>query len=518
MRALALGLALLASAATPVRGDAPPAPGAPDGGCPPNDESCAPASPIAAPTLVVPTGTPAQLEAWLRERISAVLEAPALRSARLGVSVIDVDSGRAIFARNDKELLNPASNVKLFTTAAALSLLGPEFRWKTTVYVDGSVSSGEIKGRVYLQGRGDPTLVIEDLWKIATDLWARGVRKIQGDLVVDDTYFDEVRLGPGFDQKQEDQPFRAPNGAVSLNYNAVAIHILPGAADAAPGRVLLDPETPYFVIHNEVRTVAKGRTSLAIELREQEAAMDITVRGRISKSDGGRTELRRIAHPDLYTAYAFRELLARRGIKLTGTIVRGAVPTQARALVQHVSSPLSVVVREINKRSSNFMAEQLVKTLGAEVGGKPGSWPKGLAAIADFLDKLGIGRADYKMQNGSGLYDTNRFTTAQATQLLRSVSRDFRVAADFVGSLAVAGADGTISHRLSGTVAERQVRAKTGTLQGTSSLAGYAGWPNRSPLAFAIFVNGLSDGATSQARAAQDEICRLLVTYLSAIK
>lgn len=471
------------------------------------------------PTPVVPTGTPAELERWLSDKIAATLDAPTLRGAKLGISVVDVESGRPLFTRNDKELLNPASNVKLFTTAAALSLLGPEFRWKTTLYIDGALSQGELKGRVYLQGRGDPTLVIEDLWKLATDLWARGVRKISGDLVVDDTYFDEVRLGPGFDQKQEDAPFRAPNGAVSLNYNAVAIHVLPGPTDAAPARVLLDPETPYFVIHNEVRTVAKGRTSIVIELREQEAAMDITVRGRISKNDGGRTELRRIAHPDLYAAHALKELLARRGIKVGGNIVRGAVPSATgRAVVQHVSQPLSVVVREINKRSSNFMAEQLVKTLGAEIGGRPGTWPKGLAAIADFLEKQGIQRTEYKMGNGSGLYDTNRFSTAQATTLLRSTFRDFRVASDFVGSLSVAGADGTISHRLAGSIAERQVRAKTGTLSGTSSLAGYAGWPNRPPLAFAIFVNGLGEGATAQARAAQDEICRLLVTFLSAQK
>ncbi len=511
MRALALALALsalpLAAVAEPV------APPPPDGGC--VGEDCAP-PPTTTP--VVPTGTPQELERWLTDKITAALDTPTLRGARLGVSVIDVESGRSIFARNDKQLLNPASNVKLFTTAAALSLLGPEFRWKTTLYIDGSLTSGELKGRLYLQGRGDPTLVIEDLWKLTTDLWARGVRKIQGDLVVDDAYFDEVRLGPGFDQKQEDAPFRAPNGAVSLNYNAVAIHVLPGATDAAPARVLLDPETPYFVIHNEVRTVAKGRTSLTLELREQEAAMDITVRGRISKSDGGRTELRRIAHPDLYTANALRELLIRRGIKVTGNIVRGTVPQSARAVVQHASAPLSVVVREVNKRSSNFMAEQLVKTIGAEVGGRPGTWPKGLAAIADFLEKLGIPKVDYKMQNGSGLYDTNRFSTGQATTLLRAQFRDFRVASDFVGSLAVAGADGTISHRLSGTLAERQIRAKTGTLSGTSSLAGYAGWPNRPPLAFAIFVNGLGEGATSQARTAQDEICRLLVTYLSAQK
>jgi len=325
-----------------------------------------------------------------------------------------------------------------------------------------------------------------------------------------------VRVGPGFDQKQEDLPFRAPNGALSLNYNAVGVHVLPGADDTAAARVVIDPATPYFTVVNDARTVAAGRTAITVEARETADHTELHVAGRIRLGAPEQVLMRRVAHPDLYSANAFRELLARHGIKVSGNIVRDATPTTARALSAHYSQPLGVVVRDVNKRSNNFMAEQILKTLGAETGGRPGTWQKGIDAVGGFLERLGIARKDYKMTNGSGLYQSNLFSPAQLTTLLRVAYKDFRFAADFIGSLALAGADGTVSHRMEGGFAERYVRAKTGTLAGVSCLAGYAGAPGHAPLAFAIFMNDIPDPSTGRARHAQDAIAEALVTYLLA--
>ena len=474
------------------------------------------APPKETQVVSAPTGTPENRQKWLKEQIDAVLREPELAKAKVGVDVVDVDSGKILYARNDAGLFNPASNVKLFTTAAALAILGPEYRWKTVVYADAPISGGELKGRLYIKGHGDPTLVVEDLWRVVADLYSAGLRKVSGDLVVDDTFFDDVRVGPGFDQKQEDLPFRAPNGALSLNYNAVGVHVMPGAGDAAPARVIVDPQTPYFTIVNDARTVAAGRTVVTVESRETTDHTELKVAGRIRVGDEGVVALRRVAHPDLYTANAFRELLARRGIKVSGNIVRDAAPSTARALAAHYSQPLGVVVRDVNKHSNNFMAEQILKTLGAETGGRPGTWAKGVDAVSGFLERLGIARKDYKMTNGSGLYNSNLFSPAQLTTLLRVAYKDFRFAADFIGSLALAGADGTVSHRMEGGLAERYVRAKTGTLAGVSCLAGYAGAPGHAPLAFAIFMNDIPDPSTLKARRAQDAIAEAMVAYLLA--
>jgi D-alanyl-D-alanine carboxypeptidase/D-alanyl-D-alanine-endopeptidase (penicillin-binding protein 4) len=474
-------------------------------------------SPSPSPlSLQPPSGTPADKLKWLSAQIDLVLTDPVLSGAKVGVAVVDVESGKSIYGRNEGGLFNPASNVKLFTTAAALAMLGPEYRWKTVVYAEGPIVSGELKGKLYLKGHGDPTLVIEDLWRLVSDLWQAGLRKVSGELVVDDTYFDDVRVGPGFEQKQEDLPFRAPNGALSLNYNAVGVHVLPGAKEGDPARVVIDPATPYFTVINEARTVAVGRTALVVESRDAVDHTEIHVSGRINAKSPGEVQLRRVSHPDLYTAHAFKELCQRRGIKIAGAITRGAAPAGIRALTAHYSQPLGVAVRDVNKRSNNFMAEQILKTLGAETGGRPGTWQKGIDAVASFLDKLGIPAGAYKMTNGSGLYDSNRFSPAQLVLLLRGAYKDFRWAADFVGSLGLAGADGTVGTRMEGGLAERYVRAKTGTLQGVSCLAGYAGAPGKAPLAFAIFMNGVGDQATARARRAQDQIAEVLVAYLLA--
>lgn len=472
--------------------------------------------PPATAVVSTPSGSPAERQKWLKDQIDAALGDPELAKAKVGVDVVDIDSGKTLYARNDAGLFNPASNVKLFTTAAALALLGPEYRWKTIVYADGPLAGGVLEGRLYLKGHGDPSLVVEDLWRVVTDLYAAGLRRVAGDLVVDDTFFDNVRVGPGFEQKQEDLPFRAPAGALSLNYNAVGVHVMPGGGDAAPARVVVDPQTPYFTIVNEARTVAAGRTTITVEARETPGHTELRVTGRIRIGDPPQILYRRVAHPDLFTASAFAELLARRGIKLAGAIVRDATPPTARALSAHYSQPLGVVVRDVNKRSNNFMAEQILKTLGAETGGRPGTWQKGIDAVAGFLEQLGIARKDYKMTNGSGLYKSNLFSPAQLTTLLRVAYKDFRFAADFIGSLALAGADGTVSHRMEGGLAERYVRAKTGTLAGVSCLAGYAGAPGHAPLAFAILMNDVPDPSTARARQAQDAIAEALVAYLLA--
>ncbi len=464
----------------------------------------------------LPSGSPSDKAHWLKLQLDAALGDPVFRSALVGVAVSDVESGKSLYGYNETVLFNPASNVKLFTTAAALALLGPEYRWKTALYTDGALSGGELKGRLYLKGFGDPTLQTEDLWRLVSDVAAGGVRRISGDLAVDDTFFDDVRLGPGFDQKQEDAPYRAPNGALSLNFNSVSVRVLPANADGAPARVVVDPMSNYFVVHNEVRTAQNGHTQITIELQEQPGHMELYVRGRVQLGSDGQHQQRRIVHPDFYAAYTFRELCQKRGIKMSGAVTRKDTPPQARVLGSHYSQPLGVAVRDVNKRSNNFMAEQILKTVGAEVGGRPGSWKKGVDAVAGFLERVGIAPSAYQMTNGSGLYDSNRFTPAQLVLLLRVAYHDFRYASDFIGSLGLAGADGTVSHRMSGGAAERYVRAKTGTLAGVSCLSGYAGAPGHQPLAFAIFMNNLPEVATAQARKIQDRIAEILATYLSA--
>jgi D-alanyl-D-alanine carboxypeptidase/D-alanyl-D-alanine-endopeptidase (penicillin-binding protein 4) len=349
---------------------------------------------------------------------------------------------------------------------------------------------------------------------MVADLAALGLRKVHGGLVVDDTFFDGATVGPAYAQKTDSTASRAPSSAASLGGNVVAVTIIPGAAAGALARVMIEPASPYFVVSGTVVTAADGPASPAVETRDEGGSRTrVTVAGRVRLGSEPRTFYRRVVHPALFTGQSLRQQLEHRGIIVDKATRVGSVPAAGlHVLSTHESAPLAVVVQDLNKRSNNFAAEQLLRTLGAEIGGHPGNWDKGLKAVARYLGGVGIKADSYQMKNGSGLYDSNRFSAAQIATILRAAAHDFRISAEFLASLAIAGTDGTIAHRMGATLAERYVRAKTGTLANVSCLSGFAGSPGHLPLVFSILVNDI--GNPNDARRAQDRAAEILVAYL----
>jgi D-alanyl-D-alanine carboxypeptidase/D-alanyl-D-alanine-endopeptidase (penicillin-binding protein 4) len=392
-----------------------------------------------------------------------------------------------LYAREPDLLLNPASNVKLFTAATALARLGPEYRFDTEVWTDAAPSAGAVRN-LYVRGKGDPTFVTERMWALAGDIAHRGVRTVKGDLVIDDSFFDGQRQGPGFDQEEGDRSYLAPAGAVSLNFNTIAIHVSPGARPGEKGRVEVEPASDYLEIENRTRTVKGGArrrvqpSSVLVNGRQR-----IRVEGRLPVGSRDQVFYRRIDDPPAYFGATLKRFLELRGLKVSGKVRVGAVAPAARLLVISQSEALGEVVRKLDKSSNNFMAEQLLKTLGAEKRGAPGTWAKGVAAVEDFLAEIGIARGSYVMTNGSGLNDANRFTSRQVVTLLVEMWKRFPVMADFLASLPVAGKDGTTRWRMEAT--EGRLRAKTGTLERVTALSGYVETSARERLAFAILVN-----------------------------
>ena len=456
---------------------------------------------------------------WLKAQLDDVFNASALAKAKISAIVVDADTGKTIYARGEKTQLNAASNVKVVTAAASLALLGPEYRWRTTLAIVGPPSGpplpagGEVAGDLYLRGAGDPTFATEDLSAMVSDLASLGLHKVRGALVVDDSLFEGGYIPPAYDQRNDSTASRAPASAASLNGNVVAVTIIPGAAAGAAARVVVDPPSPYFVIAGRVVTSTGGPLAPAVDTKEEATHTRVNVAGRIRLGSDPRTIYRRVAQPSLFLGTTLKQLLDRRGISIGGQVRVGKAPTQGlRVLAAHDSAPLAVAVQDLNKRSNNFAAEQMLRTLGAEIGGRPGTWEKGLKAVDRYLTGIGIKTGSYQMQNGSGLYDSNRFSAEQMVTVLRAAARDFRISAEFLASLAVAGTDGTIAHRMGGTLAERYVRAKTGTLANVSCLSGFAGSPGHTPLVFSIIVNDVP--SATDARRAQDRAAEILVAYL----
>jgi len=472
-----------------------------------------------SPELPTPPADPAARRDWLKARLDEVFASAPLAKAKVSVIAVDAETGKTLYARGEKNGLNAASNVKIVTSAAALALLGPEYRWRTTLSIVGPPSGpplpagGEVAGDLYLRGSGDPTLATEDLATMVGDLAALGLHKVRGALVVDDTLFDGGTIPPAYDQKNDSTASRAPSSAASLNGNVIAVTIIPGPAAGSPARIVVDPPSPYFTVAGRVVTASSGPAAPNVDTKDEGAHTRINVSGRVKLGSEPRTFLRRVGHPSLFLGNTLKQLMERRGIAIGGSVRLGVAAAQGlRVLAAHDSAPLAVAVQDLNKRSNNLAAEQVIRTLGAEIGGRPGTWDKGLKAVGRYLASIGIKAGSYQMINGSGLYDSNRFSAEQIVTILRAAARDFRISAEFLASLAVAGTDGTIAHRMGGTLAERYVRAKTGTLANVSCLSGFAGSPGRMPIVFSILVNDVP--SPTDARRAQDRAAELLVAYL----
>jgi D-alanyl-D-alanine carboxypeptidase/D-alanyl-D-alanine-endopeptidase (penicillin-binding protein 4) len=469
--------------------------------------SSAPPSAVSLPaelTTPVPNAVPA-----LKDAVTALTHQIAEYGGHLGVAILDVGSGELLAAQNDHRPLNPASTAKLFTAAAALSVLHGSYRFETGLYGEAKAASAT---KLVLRGHGDPSLVTEDLWDMVQDLKGIGVRRVEGDILVDQRFFDDSFVPPAFEQQPNEWAyFRAPVSALALNGNTVRMTVRPTTADA-PALVAFDP--PGFVdIDGAVKTAAEGTPqSVRLELAPSGNRLIARVGGVIAEKDHAIGFTRRAEDPRLLAGYALKALLHSAGIAVEGTVQLGGESAKS-LLVLHRSRPLAQLLYELGKDSDNFYAEMVMKTLGAERQGRPGKSSDGADIVVKYLKDVGAYEEGMIIKNGSGLFDANRVTAGSTVKLLRAAFRDPALSSEYVAQLAVGGVDGTLHKRFRELKDRRILRAKTGTLEATSALSGYVlGPPGKSPLAFAIIVNDIA-GKVSGTRAAMDKLIDAMVKH-----
>ena len=431
----------------------------------------------------------------LRKEIERVVNAGALRNSQYGIKIKSLKTGDVFYEKNPDLSLLPASTVKLITSAAALAYLKPEYTFKTIVYYDGTMKGGKISGNIYLKGFGDPSLVPEELWVIANDLFLKGVREVSGNIIADDSFFDAKRMGDGWEEYPKESLYTALVGALSLGYNTVRIVASSSSQNGVHPAVAVDPPTDYIDVENRMSLRRSGeKASLAVRRvnDDYDENEKIILQGRVS-NHGQIETYKKIENPPVYTATVFKDFLDRRGISVKGKVMEGLVTGNARILSIHNSKSLSNVVRDMNKFSNNFIAEQILKTLGAEIKGAPGTKEKGIEVEEEFLGKIGIEKGSYSLGDGAGLSKKNKITSSQMVRLLEYMYNNFELWPEYVSSLPTFGIDGSLKKRLNGFFSERRTRAKTGTLNGVTCLSGYVVTADNEPLAFSFFANRCSD-------------------------
>ncbi len=433
----------------------------------------------------------------LTAAIDTLLEDPRLDSASVEVVVRDAGTGEVLYARDPDRRLLPASNAKLFTAAAALDVLGEEHRFDTDVLGDGSVRAGILRGDLYLRGGGDPTALAEDYADLAGQVRDAGIRQVRGDLVADDTYFDDVRLGDSWAWDDEPYYYSAQTSALTVapdtDYDSGTVRV--SAAPGQPGGeplVTITPVTDAVQIVNTATTGAPG-SSDTLSIQRDHGSPVVRITGSVPADGSATTEWVTAWDPTGYAADVFARALADAGVRLRGSDdERADTPAGAAVVGTHRSMTVAELMTPFMKLSNNMHAEALVKTMGAETTGE-GSWDAGIEQVDAFALEQGVAEGAIRLVDGSGLSRKDLVTGDAVTDLLIAV-QDEAWFDTYYAALPVAGISerlvgGTLRSRMTGTAAAGNLRGKTGTLTGVTALSGYVTDADGRELVFSMISN-----------------------------
>jgi len=463
-----------------------------------------------AARAIRPPATRPVAELRLDERLAELVAAQA-KSLDIGLYVADARSGAVWFEHNAASPLKPASVLKLFTSAAALERLGPDFRFETRVYLAGPPEAAEL----WVVGAGDPALGDERIAArlrrerdFALDEWAaalraRGVTQLRR-IVLDTSVFDDQYTHPDWPVAQQDRWYQAPVGGLNINDNCLDVTLTLRGGDVA---VQLQPDVGADLLRQ--RLAAGKPHRVALKRAPGSDVFELT--GTVARD--GPLESIAAGRPTVFFGHALYHALAQRGIRVVGEVLsRPLSPSDlgAAALLATHTTPLRDVLWRCNTFSQNLFAECLCKALAAYApdgrrAGPPGSWSAGTDTVRSTLACLGLDLSGAVLRDGSGLSHRNRVSAAQIGRLLVQMHRH-RHAALFIDSLAEPGEPGSMRKRYDDPVLRGRIRGKTGTLAHVQALAGYATRPDGTVLAFALLVNGGSESNLSL------ELCRALVT------
>lgn len=438
----------------------------------------------------------------LGDKINLILDnADAAGQSHIGIEVVDLKTGKELYERQSTRLFSPASTTKLFTTALALSRLGPQYRFATRIIASSDPKEGVLRGDLIFEGGGDPSLsdrvypsqgeaprVQSPIDDFADQIVAKGIRRITGDVAGDDTLYPWNPYPPGWAIDDAIPAYGAPVSALTVFENTIHLTVHPGAKAGDPAQISVNPPIEYYTIDNRIETI-NGTGNLRVS--RAPGARQLLLGGSVTAHNCCITENLAIDDPALYAAQALYEALIRRGVTIDGRpVARHRAVREDRAafegviLARRESPPLIELIEVVDKVSQNLHAEIMLREVG-RLQRETGTRNAGIEELRKFLAEIGIEGTDYAFEDGSGLSRLTMVTPdAQAkllTYMYRSKYRDA-----WVALLPIAGVDGTLRKRFDGQ--KVAVHAKTGSLAHVHALAGYAESP-KGMRAFSILVN-----------------------------
>lgn len=427
--------------------------------------------------------------ARLPPSITNLLQRYRIPSNSLSLYILDLDTRQPLLVLNPDTPRNPASVIKLLTTYAGLELLGPTYTWETRFYLEGTLNNGVLNGNLVFQGGGDPFLTRESFWHMLHNLRARGLREINGNLIIDDSLFEDESGSPGDFDNRPYQVYNTLPDAALINFNAQEFVIIPNHQQIA---IYADPPAANLQIRNRLR-LTSGRCNdvdagINMHVHAQGAEIIAEFTGNYPASCGEQVLLRSIIHNDQYIYGVFKAMWQEMGGVITGNYAHGVVNTTSRPFYLEISKPLHEIIANINKYSNNVMARQLLLTIGQMIIGAPGSNASGVQAIEQWLQGIGINAPELILENGAGLSRTTQISASTLVKLLEHAWNG-PLQPEFLASFPIVGKDGTMRKRLNGKIPPGSIRIKTGLLNGVRSMAGYVHSRNQKHYAIVSLQN-----------------------------
>jgi serine-type D-Ala-D-Ala carboxypeptidase/endopeptidase (penicillin-binding protein 4) len=476
---------------------------------------------------------PNPLDSSLAKAIDQIIDGSELKQGRLGIFVMSLSDGRVVYSRDSDRLFTPASNMKAYTTAVAIDSLGPDYRWRTSVYIEKQPDTNGNVNNLILYGRGAPDLISKtkgdapSLAKFADQLYAAGVRRVTGNIVGDESYFRGELFGVGWQWNDLQWYYGAEPSALSVDENTIEVTMGPGAKLGDNASVVVSPNQNYVRLLNTGTTADRDAPTSIGVLRDL-SGNDVHVWGEFPTGGHAFSAFLSVHNPALWAATLFKQALIARGIKVDGeprsrdfrvADEERFDPQKAIELASQESEPLSEIIRHTNKESDNLYAELILRTLGKERGSTApdpdtkknqtrGDDEAGTAVVRAWLENKGIPTRGLAIRDGSGLSRLDLITPESTARLLAAMTQS-NAAANYFDSLPVAGHDGTLAGRLKKI--EGRISAKTGSLTYVHSLSGYATTRTGERLAFSILCNDVT--AERAAIALIDEIATSLADF-----